>query len=496
MVVVGLVTVTLLAAPDWRPTLTGTLLTGADAAEVTLDDRAREASPFEPSADVRPAPDDAGTDGGNRFEVADDTLGAGRVACMPDGCARWSLALGGQDRLAADADHVVIATASRILAIDARAGQGRWQIAVPPGDGPARSVHLTDDAVLLARPGRLELRRLEDGGARWSRPLEVRDVTDVQQAGATLLVTAGTVPGTDGAGVLALEIETGAVAWVRGVPDVRRAVLRVDGPHLAVQTSPERIVGVDPASGRSRWVRAGRVGFTDAAVLLAAPDGRVERLVTATGGSGATISVNVADVLADGRWTVVRDRDASSRLVDDRGRTLDERAQPALALAGGAAVPGGTLVAYRDGDDIEVVHYADDGVVLGRQVLPGGLGVWGSAPRLGLRGEVGLVISQDMRRSLRLSTSIDTAEEAADPAGDGTPGAPAGTTTRTWPAGTATSALGDVLVTARAAGVELQGGGEPVRIDGRLRQVVPLGDDVLVRTADGVVQIAGSALRP
>lgn len=521
LLLVGLVTAALIGDPDRRPTLMPPLLSGADAAEVTLDGDARAAARVgvntgptgdDPTAGTTdpgspdrhgtgpgppgPARDDGAVDHG--FEVADDTLATGRVPCIPDGCARWSLALGPGDQFGADAEQIVIATASRVLAIDTRTAQGRWQIAVPPGDGPVVSVHLLDDAVLLNRTGRLELRGLADGAARWSQPLELADITDVQRLGGILLATAGTVPDTPAAAVVALDVDTGTVRWTREVPDVRRAVLRVEHDRLAVQTSLERVVGVDPATGRSRWVRAGRVGFTDAAVLLAAPDGRVERLHTASGDAAATISTNVADVLATGRWTVVRDRDATSRLIDDRGGTVDERDQPALALAAeaaastapsdaGAGAPGGALVAYRDGDDIEVVRYDGDGAISGRRFLPGGLDVWGSAPRLGLRGDVGLVVSQDMRRSLRL-----TIASGAD--GDTRTGSELAADTRSWPAGTATSVLDEVLVAARTGDIELRGTGATVRLDGRLRQVRPVGDDVLVRTTDGVVQIDGDVL--
>ena len=163
------------------------------------------------------------------------------------------------------------------IAIDPSDGTTIWEHGWPqapvenrfgPGPYPSPAIH-GDLVVFVGSGAKVRAFRLESGEPLWQRDLR-RELggDDVGDFGfsASPLVVAGRQPaehdlvilplGGRGRGVVALELETGALAWSRGDDQAgfsSPTLIEAGGREQVVVVSKAEINGLDPRSGEALW---------------------------------------------------------------------------------------------------------------------------------------------------------------------------------------------------------------------------------------------------
>ena len=172
--------------------------------------------------------------------------------------------------------------------MSAATGKPQWRVATPAaysdalgkGDGPRSTPVIAGERVFTLGPaGQLACLDLQTGKKHWGKNL--LEVYTVKQSyfgvgttplveGKNLLVNVG---GGDGAGIVALNLETGKEAWKATDHDASYAspiAATIDGTRHAFFFTREGLVSLDPATGKVRFTRRLRARI-DASVNAASP---------------------------------------------------------------------------------------------------------------------------------------------------------------------------------------------------------------------------------
>ncbi|MCC5948767.1 MAG: PQQ-binding-like beta-propeller repeat protein, partial [Nitriliruptoraceae bacterium] len=462
--------------------------------EVDLPDAVPPGSDGIGAAGDQRSPDDgAGTDAEQvlsrtSFDVGASPLGPGTgPTCGTAGCASWHLPVERGARVwLTQTDALLVAVDDRLAAIDAPSGTGRWQIAFPPTESRVMPnvASLDDEDVLIERGGSLQLRSLLDGAARWSVEPGVSDLLAAEVVDGVILATVGSGPDDEPA-VIGLDRGDGSLRWSVAVGDIGSPVVRLDADAVGIRTSGTRIIGIDPRDGRTIWVRAGQVLFADNATVLVADDGRAERLRIDSGGSGASLSDDFADLRSDGIWTAINDVGGRFRVVDERFDVAIEADGTVRRIVGDERTA--TVVVQRldaDGERLELRRLDAQGERTPAVLLPGGTTRWGLQPVLGLAddGDALLLVSEDRRAVARIERwpdREDGATQGPDPE------------VRSFDGATTLLVSGVTLIEAGPERTLLEEPGRDVMIDGRVTGFGRTGGgQLLVRTTDGLLLLA------
>lgn len=217
----------------------------------------------------------------------------------------WQLDL--DDRavvFAAGRDELVVVTGTEITAIEGSSGERRWSRPVDEVPG----LLATGSRLLLAADGELALVDLASGEAEWERELgrtRLRPTPWTLDRGIVTAfgpsVPAATVDDElavvvlDDGGVVALDVEDGSERW--RLDEVHAWAVARDADVVAI-TTEERLLGVDPATGATRWEWAYADHLPGADVFDTV---RYDDIVLVVGGEGGGIA---AIGMADGelRW--------------------------------------------------------------------------------------------------------------------------------------------------------------------------------------------------
>jgi outer membrane protein assembly factor BamB len=240
--------------------------------------------------------------------------------------------------------------------------------------------------------GDVKALNLKDGSVAWvsahGEPFEgaVSLFESVEGGPSTSMVVLGSRDGT----LLALDAPTGRRLWTVDIGGDVRAPIARSGDTLVVQTAQNQVMGLDIASGKSRWT-AGRPAPTrltvagharplvaDGAVYAAFSDGYVEAYSLADGGrrwsrplslkGGDFMDADADPQLANGRLFVASYSDGVFALDPKDGQTVWSRNAPAVRSL---AVFGDRLVAG-SGDGFVWSLLQADGAVQFRTKLEAG----------------------------------------------------------------------------------------------------------------------------
>ncbi len=172
------------------------------------------------------------------------TTGAIAGHRLRDGTLAWTTELPAEQPLAADAEHVYVASGEAVHALRAATGAPRWR--VPAGGGLTAPPFAHSGWVLAAAADQLLAIRASDGSVVWKKTVgavEFRPAVD-----GDLLV----VPTNDGY-LLALDIRTGAERWRynAGSAPIDPFVI---GDRVYAGTAGKHFIAVNASTGRKDWI--------------------------------------------------------------------------------------------------------------------------------------------------------------------------------------------------------------------------------------------------
>lgn len=229
---------------------------------------------------------------------------------------------------------ILIEGRQRVVAIDLRTGQARWDFRVR---GAGTFQLRRAGRVLLVASGDASLHALDvtTGEVVWRFSDRVRFCLAPAVVGETVVAAAGE-PGGGGGAAYGIDLYSGRVAWTRELPAAPSGE-PVGAGGIAVighgRARNARITGLDARDGRRAWTlpdpgfdQGGSVSSHDGGLIVNAPSGRVSCVDIERG---------------QARWT----RSLANPLTDDVPRQLD----PVLRQ-GALFIPSAQLHVLRPGD--------------------------------------------------------------------------------------------------------------------------------------------------
>ncbi len=273
--------------------------------------------------------------------------------------------------------------------------------------------------LIIVGTGEGEVRALaiKDGRTVWSyvhgEPFEgAATLVEIEIPGRYPPIDAVILGSRDGT-LVALTVDRGELVWKADVEADVRAPVAVGGDLIVVQTSKNRVLGLDKRTGASRW-SAGRAAPTkltvvgharplvhDGAVYASFSDGHVESYDLATGAprwsrplsikGGEFLDADADPQVHGGKLFVASYSDGVYALRMSDGQTVWQRSAPAVR----SLAVGENLVWAGSGDGWIFALSPDDGALVGRTHLTVGM-----ATRMEVRdglvvlggGDTGLVV--------------------------------------------------------------------------------------------------------
>lgn len=180
----------------------------------------------------------------------------GSLGCEPEGCARWEAAIGDGYHLAVG-EWIVQANPTAVRAVSIETGRTAWrqtwdQDGLPAVLDGVRVQPLGEDRLaILAAGGLLQLRDLDDGRLHWHVDLGVDQLVEVAEHDDLVVVSGWPLRNRQHppARVAAFHRDDGTMVWEHAA--LRAVSIQTD--PLVIQPRNRELIGLDAASGRSRW---------------------------------------------------------------------------------------------------------------------------------------------------------------------------------------------------------------------------------------------------
>ena len=230
---------------------------------------------------ARPGPDGWRQLGGPQRNFRVDSAEVATVWGAGGPTRLWSRPLGeGYSSILADGDLLVTMYRRNdeevVIALDAATGATRWEYAYhaplvhngyfdvwlnSAGPGPYSTPLIADDTVFaVGVDGLFHALDKRTGDLRWSYDLAAAFDVEEYNAFASSPIAYGRIVmqplGGSGRGVVALDRETGAIAWRSPAIDLgpgSPVLIEVDGQDQLVIVGQQELVGLDPRDGRRLW---------------------------------------------------------------------------------------------------------------------------------------------------------------------------------------------------------------------------------------------------
>lgn len=168
----------------------------------------------------------------------------------------WRRRVGGaveSSPLVIDGDAYIGTLSGRVMKLDARTGGVRWSVAAP-GQVKASLARAGDSVVVGDYAGRVTAFRMADGTRAWSTVSPGDRLRGAGRFYAGPAVAYGRVfIGNINGRVIALDRDTGEIAWVRDLGDFVYSSAAVADGLVYVGSYDRRLYALDAVSGRVRW---------------------------------------------------------------------------------------------------------------------------------------------------------------------------------------------------------------------------------------------------